>query len=299
MSIPAGETRRPRIQWHDDGSSPRARNVIFDDASPYKALGLAVALGILSIVAVVGVIQFQRQGMWSDVGSSIVEEARATPAEAVVADAKPDPAITKPAAVDVPAAAANTTSISAADTAARAEPAAIVETAEALVRSVGAELSVPASTDAQAKVEAIRADEIEAAALEPLTTGDPRWQMVETASIANEPETESPDIAELLAFAPVPEPAPRKKQQTALAAMQARPEPSEVRPEKVSARTTGLSLAKIRSSVFLRARPADGSKVLVTIPRGTNVQVDPGCRHWCAVTYDGKRGFVYKSFLSR
>jgi uncharacterized protein YraI len=49
----------------------------------------------------------------------------------------------------------------------------------------------------------------------------------------------------------------------------------------------------------LRARPADGSKVLVTIPRGTNVQVDPGCRHWCAVTYNGKRGFVYKSFLSR
>jgi hypothetical protein len=299
MSIPAGETRRPRIQWHDDGSSPRARNVIFDDASPYKALGLAVALGILSIVAVVGVIQFQRQGMWSDVGSSIVEEARATPAEAVVADAKPDPAVTKPAAVDVPAPTADTTNISAADTAARAEPAAIVETAEALVRSVGAELSVPASTDAQAKVEAIRADEIEAAALEPLTTGDPRWQMVETASIANEPETESPDTAELLAFAPVPEPAPRKKQQTALAAMQARPEPSEVRPEKVSARATGLSLAKIRSSVFLRARPADGSKVLVTIPRGTNVQVDPGCRHWCAVTYNGKRGFVYKSFLSR
>jgi uncharacterized protein YraI len=37
----------------------------------------------------------------------------------------------------------------------------------------------------------------------------------------------------------------------------------------------------------------------VTIPRGSQIQVAAGCRHWCAVTYDGRRGFVYKSFLSR
>ena len=62
MSIPAGETRRPRIQWDDDRASQRARNVIFDAASPYRALGLAAAAGVLLIAAVAGVIEFQRQG---------------------------------------------------------------------------------------------------------------------------------------------------------------------------------------------------------------------------------------------
>jgi len=23
----------------------------------------------------------------------------------------------------------------------------------------------------------------------------------------------------------------------------------------------------------------------------------PGCRHWCKVTYQGRTGFIYKSFL--
>ena len=80
MSIPAGQLRKSRIQWHDDGSPQRARNAFMADGSPYRALGLAAILGALSIAAVVAVIQFQRQGGLPDVGSTLVEQAQASPA---------------------------------------------------------------------------------------------------------------------------------------------------------------------------------------------------------------------------
>jgi SH3-like domain-containing protein len=56
--------------------------------------------------------------------------------------------------------------------------------------------------------------------------------------------------------------------------------------------------ARVKSGVNMRARPASGAKVLVTVPRGTTLQVEANCRHWCAATYKGQSGFIYKSFLS-
>jgi len=60
--------------------------------------------------------------------------------------------------------------------------------------------------------------------------------------------------------------------------------------------TTGRQ-ARIRTSVNMRSGPADGSRVLGVIPSNSTVSLAPGCRHWCKVTYQGRTGYIYKSFL--
>lgn len=55
--------------------------------------------------------------------------------------------------------------------------------------------------------------------------------------------------------------------------------------------------ARIRTSVNMRSSPADGSRVLGVIPGNSTVSLAPGCRHWCKVTFEGRTGYIYKSFL--
>lgn len=54
---------------------------------------------------------------------------------------------------------------------------------------------------------------------------------------------------------------------------------------------------RIRTSVNMRSRPADGAQVIAVIPANTTVTVAPGCRHWCRVSFKGQAGYIYKSFL--
>lgn len=54
---------------------------------------------------------------------------------------------------------------------------------------------------------------------------------------------------------------------------------------------------RIRSGVNMRAAPKSGSQIIGTIPTNASVSVAPGCKQWCSVSYNGKRGFIYKSFL--
>lgn len=297
MSIPAGQLRKSRIQWHDDGSPQRARNAFMADGSPYRALGLAAILGALSIVAVVAVIQFQRQGGLPDVGSTLVEQAQASPAAPVTQRTVAAPA-RDPQNAESTTAATESTAKSPADTVQATASGPKVESTKAAATTARARSTTPAVA-AMDQVEAIRADEAAAAAVEPLPVADPRWQAVETASIPAKIPDETPDETQPMAFAameppavvPAPKPAQRSKKTDVSA--------EKPQPELVAATSAAATGAKVRSSVFLRSRPADGASVLVTIPGGASVQVDTGCRHWCAVTYQGKRGFVYKSFLNR
>ena len=55
--------------------------------------------------------------------------------------------------------------------------------------------------------------------------------------------------------------------------------------------------ARIRTAVNMRSGPADGSRVLSVIPTNSTVSLAPGCRHWCKVTYQGRTGYIYKSFV--
>ncbi|MEC5291226.1 SH3 domain-containing protein [Aurantimonas sp. C2-6-R+9] len=56
--------------------------------------------------------------------------------------------------------------------------------------------------------------------------------------------------------------------------------------------------ASVKVAVNLRAKPDNGAKVIAVLPKGRTVEVH-GCKLWCEVSADGKRGFVFKSFVSR
>ncbi|WP_274626911.1 SH3 domain-containing protein [Arvimicrobium flavum] len=302
MRFPAENARRPRtvIQWQDDGPAPRVRNLLSEDVSPFKALGLAAVLCVASIAAVVAVIQFQRQGGLPEVGS-LVERAQASVATAFPKAPEPDTttaeATAQPASVDAmpiePTAPRASSALS-------TSPPADVELPDA----VAMQEVEPSGTAGIILAEATAPDqgdvELE---LEPLTKNDPRWidsgvepisidamDLSRVAALADEPMALTP------AGAPVviqePDPAP-KVEPMEVAAIEKAPTSMAVGFD------TGLSNARVRTAVFLRSRPADGSKVIVTIPGGASIQAPASCKHWCQVSYQGRRGFIYKSFVLR
>jgi uncharacterized protein YgiM (DUF1202 family) len=64
----------------------------------------------------------------------------------------------------------------------------------------------------------------------------------------------------------------------------------------VSGKSAGKSV-QIGRAVNMRSSPRSGSKVIRVLPKGANVGL-VGCNGWCEVTYEGSRGFIYRSFLS-
>jgi hypothetical protein len=67
--------------------------------------------------------------------------------------------------------------------------------------------------------------------------------------------------------------------------------------ERDAPRAGGLGAMKVRSAVNMRAEPDNGAGVVGVIPEGRRVDVIE-CKIWCRVAFEGKRGWVFKSFLS-
>lgn len=57
-----------------------------------------------------------------------------------------------------------------------------------------------------------------------------------------------------------------------------------------------LSAVKVNRYVNMRASAADEARVITVVPAGATVQAQKNCG-WCVVTYNGQRGYIYKSFL--
>jgi hypothetical protein len=55
--------------------------------------------------------------------------------------------------------------------------------------------------------------------------------------------------------------------------------------------------ARVTAAVNLRSSPRKGASVAVVVPAGSAVNVLT-CDGWCEVVYNGKKGWVYKSYLS-
>ena len=55
---------------------------------------------------------------------------------------------------------------------------------------------------------------------------------------------------------------------------------------------------QILRPVTMRSGPAKGAAAIATVPARTAVEV-LSCDKWCEIVYDGKRGWIYKSFLDR
>lgn len=57
-----------------------------------------------------------------------------------------------------------------------------------------------------------------------------------------------------------------------------------------------VGTAVMRSPVTMRAAPKKGAAAIGNLPRGKQVQLVT-CQQWCEIIVDGKRAFVYKSFV--
>ena len=67
---------------------------------------------------------------------------------------------------------------------------------------------------------------------------------------------------------------------------------AKVEAKQPSAAETG----RILRGVTMRTGPKNSAAAIVTIPAKTSVQV-MGCKKWCQIVYNGKRGWIYKSFV--
>ena len=54
---------------------------------------------------------------------------------------------------------------------------------------------------------------------------------------------------------------------------------------------------RLTAAVNLRAGPDNDAGVLTIIPAKAAVTV-VDCDQWCQITYQGKKGFIYKSFVA-
>ncbi|MBL8577028.1 MAG: SH3 domain-containing protein [Mesorhizobium sp.] len=72
---------------------------------------------------------------------------------------------------------------------------------------------------------------------------------------------------------------------------------SKVRTVVKAAGGAAAGTARIKSAVNMRSSPKKGASVLGVVPAGTSVNVK-SCNQWCNISWNGKSGWVYKSFLS-
>jgi hypothetical protein len=69
----------------------------------------------------------------------------------------------------------------------------------------------------------------------------------------------------------------------------AQPKP---KPQKASAAANG----RILRAVTMRSGPKKGAAAIITVPAKASVQV-MNCKQWCEIVYNGKHGWVYKSYV--
>jgi hypothetical protein len=152
--------------------------------------------------------------------------------------------------------------------------------------------TVPAETAAVAEVDILESD-------------DPRWGTAKTAA-ARTLSAAPAEGGELAYAAANPSAAalertvvddPTDDTETS-AIPRSRPAVEADEPERPSSDVgrTASRTATIASAVNLRAKGAKGARVIGVIPRGATVGL-VGCDGWCEVIYEGRRGFIYKSFL--
>ncbi|MCV0397403.1 MAG: SH3 domain-containing protein [Rhizobiaceae bacterium] len=118
--------------------------------------------------------------------------------------------------------------------------------------------------------------------------------------IADEPDPELP-----VAVKAAPTPAPDEIRTAALDPEAARAKPEAKREEPAAtaepAQTTGrapTSTRTVRTAVNMRTGPGKSHRVVGVAPQGASVGV-VSCDSWCEIVHQGKRGFVYASFLGQ
>ena len=129
-------------------------------------------------------------------------------------------------------------------------------------------------------------------------------QVAELAPDVAVAESEA-EVAKLEAAIGMSEPAPESETEIARLERVATASDAAAQPEEGDTAAmggpyipvAGLKATRVTRYVNLRAGPADEANVVAVIPTNATVQAETGCE-WCAVTYQDKRGYIYKGFLS-
>lgn len=157
----------------------------------------------------------------------------------------------------------------------------------------------------------------------------PRQLQVETSTPAAEnrlPTTQTPNIADATPLPTITSPQPDPSSTASIPAIV--PPPSALRPQvgiaeseddvtalEEEQRTDPLNFnsseeedaapppdnnmrqARITKNVNMRAGASDQAKVLEVVPARSRIQAEEDCE-WCPVLYEGRSGFIYRSFIS-
>lgn len=164
----------------------------------------------------------------------------------------------------------------------------------------------PRWTGAQPKAAAAAADPDQAAAPsqiakqpEPLpdktaafaqssTDTDATDELAKVAAPSPPATSSNPDGAQT---AGIPETQPQVPEQKPANA-QGEDDAAKAKPRKVAAAGSG----RILRTVTMRSAPKKGAASMGTVPARTSVQL-MGCKQWCEIVYNGKHGWVYKSYV--
>lgn len=67
---------------------------------------------------------------------------------------------------------------------------------------------------------------------------------------------------------------------------------------EVAEEGTRLEPARVTQYVNMRAGPSDDAQVLTVVPTNAAIEAETDCR-WCEISYDGRTGYVFQSFIAR
>lgn len=108
-------------------------------------------------------------------------------------------------------------------------------------------------------------------------------------------ETDPSPTAAIPMMAPVPTASPAKAAARKVAVQEPGDEAEDPQPVKVAA---AAGSAQIRSAVNMRSSPKKGASVLGVVPARSSVELI-SCQQWCEIVFNGKKGWIYKSYVQK
>lgn len=191
-------------------------------------------------------------------------QPRALPTLMASAEIDVTPAAAEPRAEPGPAAAA------AAPRAPAEEPALVTALPDAPTTDAGEAILEPIAPAPQAAADAVVPDPDPTAAIPPALP------------------------AEITAFAPRPRPAgpgerPARNDDGDAPTAAAQPGPAR--------NGAAMRAATVRQAVNLRAAPDKNGQVVMVVPASAQIEAEANCG-WCEISYQGRTGFIYKSFIN-
>lgn len=276
---------RRRIDWNGEGQQENATQLLKSRGSLRKAyVPAAIGFTALALVAALAAGPVMRSMTVAQTEPAATDTARTDTVETA--------AVVQPAAAEAPA----------------AKPAA--PKAQASASAAAAPSATPVATAARASAEPDSAG---------LDTNDPRWnptalavdenkltalrQAVDETVAAAEIATAMGNTEGLVTsgipataagFAPERPAMPASERSAFDAALVPTDDETVAEPAVASK----LSPAKATQYVNMRAAPDDDATVLTVVPANASIEAEADCR-WCEVSYDGKTGYVYRTFIAR